>query len=757
MPVLAFQSRYRPRSTPFEQGVMSPFEDEVQPAFDPRLMDAPPPQAISDTRIDAPRPNTPAAMPPITAAMPTQGASSGPRKPFLMPPPGTPPQPKLDAELPPAPEVQAPQMPPQARGAMSPPPRKGSEQFRGLLQPGNIDLDNRPVVNNPDGSVSTEFSKSWNFDGKEVLLPTVINGRRVSDEEAIAHYRQTGENLGTFDTPENADAYAEVIHNRQGGRVSPQARGAMPPPPLTAELPPLEVKQPGAVGVPTGPDAREVMGDRPPSQADLALKDKEKVLADKLAARPAAPKENWGTRLATAILAMTKFAPATDLIVHPKWSSQERQYGRDLEVAGQQFKVAQEALNSETMAEQREANSAMKNAQAAQAGVADATRRDLNNPHRNEREIDPEYAAKNLPGLKPDAEGRYWVADSTLKELVTPRTDPTASHLELPPDVAKKYGIAPGTKMPPAQWEVLVKAAHPERKLHFENSTNEITGDVTVTAYDEATGERVTQSVQKGVGQKRPPAIAAGGSADDAKVIADAIYDGLQQPTLQGLYGKGAAVRADLGRRGYDLATATRDWTAIQRHLGTLNGQQQERLRQAVSFTRDSLDIIDDLYSKWLKAGPASGFKVFNRAALQAAKQLPGDTGSIATNLEAQINDLTSELGTVYKGGNASTDESLRLAAENLKADWNEKTFKTAMGQIRKNLKIRGNSIMNSQPVGVSPNSPYLPPMGGEIAPAPVPGGTRVAQGGYEIGAVYNGLRYLGGDINDQKSWEAKK
>jgi hypothetical protein len=213
-------------------------------------------------------------------------------------------------------------------------------------------------------------------------------------------------------------------------------------------------------------------------------------------------------------------------------------------------------------------------------------------------------------------------------------------------------------------------------------------------------------------------ATAAGGSADDPKLIARGIMEGRQPPTTQGLYRVGPAVRAEFERNGYNYAEAQRDWQAINRHLGTLNGQQQERLRQAVSFTHDSLDIIDDLYGKWLKAGPASGFKVFNRAALQAAKLFPGDTGSIATNLEAQINDLTSELGTVYKGGNASTDESLRLAAENLKADWNEKTFKAAMDQIRKNLKIRSNSIMNSQPVGVSPNSPYLPPMGGEIAPA---------------------------------------
>lgn len=80
---------------------------------------------------------------------------------------------------------------------------------------GNIDLNNRKVVRNRDGSISTERSFSTNIDGKEVLLPTVINGRVVSEDEAIDYYLQTGENLGKFDTVEEADKYAEQLHNRQ--------------------------------------------------------------------------------------------------------------------------------------------------------------------------------------------------------------------------------------------------------------------------------------------------------------------------------------------------------------------------------------------------------------------------------------------------------------------------------------------------------------------------------------------------------------
>ena len=80
---------------------------------------------------------------------------------------------------------------------------------------GNIDLNNRPVVKNNDGSISTVRSISFEEDGKEVLIPTVINGKIVSDEEAIEHYHKTGEYLGKFNSVEEANAYAEQLHNEQ--------------------------------------------------------------------------------------------------------------------------------------------------------------------------------------------------------------------------------------------------------------------------------------------------------------------------------------------------------------------------------------------------------------------------------------------------------------------------------------------------------------------------------------------------------------
>jgi len=93
----------------------------------------------------------------------------------------------------------------------------------GMVEPGNIDLNKRPVVRNPDGSISTVRSMGVNIDGREVLLPTVSpDGRLLQPEEAIDLYRRTGQHLGMFDTPENSNAYAQKLHEDQARQYVPQ-------------------------------------------------------------------------------------------------------------------------------------------------------------------------------------------------------------------------------------------------------------------------------------------------------------------------------------------------------------------------------------------------------------------------------------------------------------------------------------------------------------------------------------------------------
>ena len=110
---------------------------------------------------------------------------------------------------------------------------------KGLVEPGNLPIWNRPVVHNADGSHSSELSFSRENNGKEVLVPSIVNGKfmtpdgkmpplgkevngkyvptlqeKAMQDKAWQHYERTGENLGKFSNPDDADAYAERLHNR---------------------------------------------------------------------------------------------------------------------------------------------------------------------------------------------------------------------------------------------------------------------------------------------------------------------------------------------------------------------------------------------------------------------------------------------------------------------------------------------------------------------------------------------------------------
>ena len=88
---------------------------------------------------------------------------------------------------------------------------------------GTIDLSNRKVLNNADGTISTEQSFGFSPTGEtEILIPQLVDGKLVSKDEAKAHFRKTGEHLGTFDTKDprfnykDYDKYAVGIHEQQG-------------------------------------------------------------------------------------------------------------------------------------------------------------------------------------------------------------------------------------------------------------------------------------------------------------------------------------------------------------------------------------------------------------------------------------------------------------------------------------------------------------------------------------------------------------
>jgi hypothetical protein len=112
----------------------------------------------------------------------------------------------------------------------------------GMIRSGNINLDTRPVVHNPDGTISTVNSITITEDQgtgmpgvstnkvSQVfkLIPTIApDGKQMSNEEAIAEYRKTGQNLGTFTSEESADKYAVSLSKAMGASVVPPQVGGL--------------------------------------------------------------------------------------------------------------------------------------------------------------------------------------------------------------------------------------------------------------------------------------------------------------------------------------------------------------------------------------------------------------------------------------------------------------------------------------------------------------------------------------------------
>lgn len=305
------------------------------------------------------------------------------------------------------------------------------------------------------------------------------------------------------------------------------------------------------------------------------------------------------------------------------------------------------------------------------------------------------------------------------REAVTPKIDAGAANMSL--DAQKTWAEAQKNLA-----EAAKASRPPEPKppnlQHIETAEG-------IRTFDPATGQ---------VGPviaKNKPTQAMGGSGlgalygeVDPKAIAEAIKGGQAPPDIS-QYGRpaSAAIASELAKGGFNIAQAQTDWKATQKHISTLNGAQMTRMTTAIDNASHSLDVIDGLADQW-KGG---SFPILNKANLAIAKS--GGAGkeaqALAVQLEAQIADVTSELGNVYMGGNSPTDHALGLAAKNLSADWSKDTLKAMTKLARTNLQIRSNSISNSGVTGASAGNPYAAPAAQHAAPevtATGPGGQKL-------------------------------
>lgn len=488
--------------------------------------------------------------------------------------------------------------------------------------------------------------------GNAVLLPTRVNGKNLSDKQAKAYYSKTGQNLGTFSNPQAAFDYAYVLANK------------------TLE----PVAEPDTVSAPTEAPAPATT---PTETATKTVTSAQAVSPMLTTAQPQAS--------AKSLLEQGRQYGLSDAVIR-KYPVQALQYI--------QAKQTQEVTESKAKFDM--VNDAIRNIESGKTV-------------RDRAAIASQYAQMGAitPQLAQALTAPTDVAPGTIKTTDIPgdRYHQLVQYEDPNTGEVKSQIVSAQDKESMNQWIADSQSADPaisgpaSEKLAAWDRHNRQTQQTNVTIRTEAAKDLAGYRSGLTAGKQ---ATKQEQQASEAQAIGDAIMAGKQPPDLTGLGRSGLAgeVRAYLARKGFDLRTMTMDYNATKRHMSTLNGPQQLRLRQAVSFTSESLGLVEDLAKQW-KGG---NFPALNKINLKLAEEgLYGQKAqSIATKLDNQIADLQSELATVYKGGNSSTDESLRLASKQLRGYWGEKTLLDNVGLIRKNLALRSQSIAATQVAGTS-------------------------------------------------------
>ncbi len=101
---------------------------------------------------------------------------------------------------------------------------------QGNVIPPPLPTSARPAIQNPDGSVSTVLSIGVGDNRGEWVIPTIVNGVKVSPDEATRLW-QAGRNPplgGPFRTVEESNRFAQQFHEQEAQRVAPsQSLGAV--------------------------------------------------------------------------------------------------------------------------------------------------------------------------------------------------------------------------------------------------------------------------------------------------------------------------------------------------------------------------------------------------------------------------------------------------------------------------------------------------------------------------------------------------
>lgn len=196
--------------------------------------------------------------------------------------------------------------------------------------------------------------------------------------------------------------------------------------------------------------------------------------------------------------------------------------------------------------------------------------------------------------------------------------------------------------------------------------------------------------------------------------IADAIQKGNQAPTFTGLFRMAAPVRAELERRGVNVADMQNEWTRAQSQIKAVNGSQMTRyvgLTNSVDKTIDEANTLADQMQQ-------SGIPLLNKAELLKLTQTQGNSeaGQLATRYLTAVNTLKEEFANLAQGGYAPTEPAWELANQQINANYGVKQLASSLGEIQRLMRYRLQAIPGINTVGPGAANRYIPgeepPMG---------------------------------------------
>ena len=140
--------------------------------------------------------------------------------------------------------------------------------YSGLLEPGNVDVEGRLAESDKVQSLSGNEGASglqgdprkdyrgtsYQFedeDGSSVLLPNIADGSSLNPQQAIEHFKNTGEHMGRFTNVGQAASYGQIMHQKMVMGSSPRV-GPMEPiePASVAQVSPDLYRKRGAGNIP---------------------------------------------------------------------------------------------------------------------------------------------------------------------------------------------------------------------------------------------------------------------------------------------------------------------------------------------------------------------------------------------------------------------------------------------------------------------------------------------------------------------------